>query len=75
VTERGEICLVIGATRRAAREEPSQEALDAVRELVSRGLPARRASELVAGLTGAPRRLLYDAAVKGSEAPPPPTLP
>jgi len=75
VTERGEICLVIGAARRAARDATSPEALDAVRELVAHGLPARRASELVAGLTGAPRRTLYDAAVKGSEAPPPPTLP
>jgi hypothetical protein len=37
--------------------------LDAVLELVALGLPTRRASELVARLTGASRRALYDAAV------------
>ncbi|HET6174702.1 MAG TPA: 16S rRNA (cytidine(1402)-2'-O)-methyltransferase [Gaiellales bacterium] len=71
VTERGEVCLVVGAAPRAARGAPAPEALEAVRELVSLGLPARRASELVAGLTGAPRRALYDAAV----GQPRPTLP
>ena len=50
-----------GAARRA-RRAAAAEALEAVRELVARGLPARRASELVARLTGAPRRALYDAA-------------
>lgn len=72
VTERGEICLVLGAAPRVERGTTSPEALAGVRELVALGLPARRASEIVAGLTGAPRRSLYDAAVK---PPPPPTLP
>ena len=64
VLERGEICLVIAAAPRAERgAPPAPEALEAVRELVAAGVPARRASELVAGLTGAPRRALYDAAV------------
>jgi 16S rRNA (cytidine1402-2'-O)-methyltransferase len=73
IAERGEICLVIGAAARAERGvAPSPEALAAVRELVSLGLPARKASELVARLTGAPRRALYDGAVRPS---PPPTLP
>ena len=63
--------------RRGARRAraPAPEALDAVRELVAHGLPARRASELVAALTGAPRRALYDAAAKAPKRPSPPTLP
>jgi 16S rRNA (cytidine1402-2'-O)-methyltransferase len=73
VTERGEICLVIAAAARVAKgAAPSSDALDAARELVALGLPARTASELVSRLTGAPRRALYDGAVK---QPPPPTLP
>jgi 16S rRNA (cytidine1402-2'-O)-methyltransferase len=72
VTERGEICLVVGAAPRAERGTTSPEALAGVRELVALGLPARKASEIVAGLTGAPRRSLYDAAVKPER---PPTLP
>jgi 16S rRNA (cytidine1402-2'-O)-methyltransferase len=71
VTERGEVCLVVAAAPRAERGAPAPEALEAVRELVELGLPARRASELVARLTGAPRRALYDAAVDR----PRPTLP
>ena len=39
------------------------------------GLPARRASELVARLTGAPRRALYDAAAGAPARRSPPTLP
>jgi 16S rRNA (cytidine1402-2'-O)-methyltransferase len=75
VTERGEICLVVAAAPRAVRGAPAPEALEAVRELVALGLPARRASEFVARLTGAPRRALYDAAAGAGRAPPPPTLP
>jgi 16S rRNA (cytidine1402-2'-O)-methyltransferase len=71
VTERGEVCIVLAAAPRAARGAPAPEALDAVRELVALGLPARRASELVARLTGAPRRALYDAAARQVR----PTLP
>jgi 16S rRNA (cytidine1402-2'-O)-methyltransferase len=71
VTERGEVCVVVAAAPPGAPAAPPQEALDAVRELVELGLPARRASELVARLTGARRRALYDAAARG----PRPTLP
>jgi len=71
VTERGEVCLVVAAAPRAERVAPAPEALEAVRELVELGLPARRASELVARLTGAPRLALYAAAVDR----PRPTLP
>ena len=63
VMERGEICLVLAAAPRTDRAAPAPEALEAVRELVALGLPTRKASELVARLTGAPRRALYDAAV------------
>jgi hypothetical protein len=42
-----------------------------MRELVALGLSARRASELVARLTGTPRRALYEAALHQ----PRPTLP
>jgi 16S rRNA (cytidine1402-2'-O)-methyltransferase len=71
VTERGEVCIVVAAAPPGASGAPPQQALDAVRELVELGLPARRASELVARLTGAQRRALYDAAARG----PRPTLP
>ena len=75
VVERGEVCLVVAAAPRAVRGAPAPEALEAVRELVALGLPARRASELVARLTGAPRRALYDAAAGAPEHKPRPTLP
>jgi 16S rRNA (cytidine1402-2'-O)-methyltransferase len=75
VVERGEVCLVVAAAARAERGAPAPEALDAVRELVVLGVPARRASELVARLTGAPRRELYDAAVGVPVKQSPPTLP
>ena len=71
VMERGEVCLVIAAAPRAERgAAPAPEALAAMRELVALGLPARRASELVARLTGAPRRALYDAAAGEPEPKP-----
>ena len=69
--ERGEVCLVVAAAPRGEQGAPAPEALDAARELVALGLSARRASELVARLTGSPRRALYDAAARG----PRPTLP
>ena len=75
VVERGEVCLVVAAAPRAERGAPAPEALEAVRELVALGLPARHASELVARLTGAPRRALYDAAAGAPEHKPRPTLP
>ncbi|MDX6629061.1 MAG: rRNA (cytidine1402-2-O)-methyltransferase [Gaiellales bacterium] len=75
VLERGEVCLVLAAAARAERGAAAPEALEAVRELVALGLPARRASELVARLTGAPRRALYDAAAGAPERQARPTLP
>ena len=75
VVERGEVCLVVAAAPRAERGAPAPEALEAVRELVALGLPARRASELVARLTGAPRRALYDAAAGVPDRQARPTLP
>jgi 16S rRNA (cytidine1402-2'-O)-methyltransferase len=76
VLERGEVCLVVAAAPRAERGAPAQEALEAVRELVAQGLSARRASELVARLTGASRRALYDAAAAAPKRQSPrPTLP
>ena len=66
---------MVGAAPRAERGAPAPEALEAVRELVASGLGARRASELVARLTGAPRRALYDAAAGAPVRPSPPTLP
>ena len=75
VVERGEVCLVVAAAPRAERGAPAPEALEAVRELVALGLPARHASELVARLTGAPRRALYDAAAGAPVRQARPTLP
>ena len=75
VVERGEVCLVVAAAPRAERGAPAPEALEAVRELVALGLPTRRASELVARLTGAPRRALYDAAAGVPDRQARPTLP
>jgi 16S rRNA (cytidine1402-2'-O)-methyltransferase len=58
---KGEVTLVVGA----ADAEPAGEAdaVGAVAELVSFGLPRRRATELVARLTGVPRNRLYDASL------------
>jgi 16S rRNA (cytidine1402-2'-O)-methyltransferase len=67
VVERGEVCLVVAAAPRAERGAPAPEAEEAVRELVAQGLSARRASELVARLTGASRRALYDVAAAAPE--------
>ena len=55
---KGEITLVLGAVPAAAPDDA--EAVAAVRELVEAGVSRRRASELVAGLTGVPRRRLYE---------------
>jgi hypothetical protein len=48
----------VGSATRS-EDEGVDEALDAVRELMSAGLQRRRAVELVAGLTGVPRNQLY----------------
>jgi 16S rRNA (cytidine1402-2'-O)-methyltransferase len=55
---KGEVTLVLGAGRGAAPAEA--EASTAVAELVAAGLPRRRAAEVVARLTGIPRKRLYD---------------
>jgi 16S rRNA (cytidine1402-2'-O)-methyltransferase len=59
---KGEITLVIAP--RPSRSDPEEaeretRALAAVAELVSAGIPRRRAAELVAGLTGLARNRLY----------------
>ncbi|MGB2954212.1 MAG: 16S rRNA (cytidine(1402)-2'-O)-methyltransferase [Gaiellaceae bacterium] len=59
---KGEVTLVVGPGRPAARED-EDEALEAVSELVAAGLGRRRAAELVARLTGVPRKRLYDASL------------
>jgi 16S rRNA (cytidine1402-2'-O)-methyltransferase len=55
---KGEITLVLGAAPASAPDDA--EAVAAVRELVKAGVSRRRASELVAGLTGVSRRRLYE---------------
>ena len=54
---KGEITLVIGAA--APRGGDDADAVSAVAELVAAGLPRRKAADLVARLTGAPRNALY----------------
>ena len=75
ITERGEVCIVVGAAPRAERGAPPRRRSRRCGSSSRGGLSARRASELVAGLTGAPRRALYDAAAGAPERPSPPTLP
>src|SRR5437016_1674554 len=53
-----EVTVVLGAAPPAAPDDA--QAVGAVRELVEAGVSRRRASELVAGLTGVPRRRLYE---------------
>ena len=55
---KGEIALVLGP----GAGEPADEvaAVQAVAALVAEGVPRKRAAELVAGLTGVPRKRLYD---------------
>ena len=57
---KGEITLVLGGAAAPAAAGDDAAAVTAVRELVTAGLSRRRASELVAGLTGLPRRRLYE---------------
>jgi 16S rRNA (cytidine1402-2'-O)-methyltransferase len=54
---KGEITLVVGPAGEAGADEGA--ALAAVAELVASGLARRRAAEIVSGLTGVPRNLLY----------------
>ena len=55
---KGEITLVLGPGAGPARDEA--QAVAAVTALVAEGVPRKRAAEIVSGLTGLPRRLLYD---------------
>jgi 16S rRNA (cytidine1402-2'-O)-methyltransferase len=55
---RGEVTLVLGPG--TAAEPDVGEAARTVAELVAEGLPRRRAADLVARLTGVPRKRLYD---------------
>jgi 16S rRNA (cytidine1402-2'-O)-methyltransferase len=56
---RGEVVLVLGVHAHTADHAP---ALEAARALAAAGATARVVAEVVSGLTGAPRRELYDAA-------------
>ena len=56
---KGEITLVLGAVEPGEGEEAEERAGSAVAELVSRGLPRRAATDLVARLTGVSRNRLY----------------
>ena len=55
---KGEITLVIGGAAPAEADETG--AIAAVAELVDRGVPRRRAAELVSELSGLPRNRLYE---------------
>jgi 16S rRNA (cytidine1402-2'-O)-methyltransferase len=59
VDPRGEITLVISAV--AAAAAPEADAVAAVEELVTAGVPRKQAAALVARLTGHSRKRLYDA--------------
>ena len=59
---KGEITLVVGEAR-ARQSAGEDEAIAVVSELVSHGVPRRRAAELVAGLTGIARNRLYQASL------------
>jgi 16S rRNA (cytidine1402-2'-O)-methyltransferase len=57
---RGEITLVLGPPADARKTHDVRAAAEAVAELVAAGAPRRRAAAVVAGLTGLPRKRLYD---------------
>jgi 16S rRNA (cytidine1402-2'-O)-methyltransferase len=56
---KGEVTLVIGPAHEAGADVTQRDALAAVAELLTAGLPRRRAVELVARLTGSSRNSLY----------------
>ena len=56
---KGEITLVLGPSGQARGADEHPQALGAVEELVSAGLPRRQAADLVARLTGMSRNRLY----------------
>jgi 16S rRNA (cytidine1402-2'-O)-methyltransferase len=59
---RGEITIVLAPVSQVAAE-PEEAAIRAVSELVSAGVPRRRAVDIVAGLTGVARNALYKASL------------
>ena len=59
---KGEVTLVFGAAERAEKAV-DDDAVGAVAELVNAGVPRRRAAEIVARLTGLPRKTLYDSSL------------
>lgn len=56
---KGEVTLVIGGAEASPRRRDDVEAVAAVAELVEEGVPRRRATDVVARLTGVPRNRLY----------------
>ena len=58
---KGEIVLVLGPAEPAARDEDAS--LEAVAELVAAGVSRRQAADVVARLTGLPRRRLYESSL------------
>ena len=58
---KGEVTLVLGAAERVRADEA--DAIAAVSELASEGVPRRRAADIVARLTGVPRNRLYRASL------------
>ncbi len=60
---RGEITLVLGAAAVDGRRAVTQEALDAVAELVAAGVSRRQAVDVVARLAETPRNALYRASL------------
>jgi 16S rRNA (cytidine1402-2'-O)-methyltransferase len=56
---KGEITLVVGPGGRDESAASEDDAVAAVSDLVTAGVPRRRAAELVSGLTGVPRNTLY----------------
>jgi 16S rRNA (cytidine1402-2'-O)-methyltransferase len=56
---KGEITLVVGAREGGRVDADEAAALETLRELVTAGVPRRKAAELVSRLTGLPRNRLY----------------
>jgi 16S rRNA (cytidine1402-2'-O)-methyltransferase len=60
---RGEITIVIGATATPRPAQSPELAFEAVARLVASGATRRTAAEVIASLTGLPRKKLYDASL------------
>ncbi len=61
---KGEVTVVIGAAGASTRPASTDEAADAVAELVAAGMPRRQAADLVSRLTGASKNRLYRASLE-----------